>query len=76
MKVGDDKAQVYLGRKNEPGPTITVDEKGDSGDAHFANFIDCMRSRKPEQLKASLEDGHYSTALCHLGNISTRLRAR
>ncbi len=74
MKVGDDKAQVYLGRRNEPGPTITVDEKGDSGDAHFANFVDCMRSRKAEQLKASLEDGHYSTALCHLGNISTRLR--
>ena len=48
MKVGDDKAQVFLGRKNEPGPTITVGEKGDSGQAHFENFIDCVRSRKAD----------------------------
>jgi predicted dehydrogenase len=73
MKVGDDKTQVYFGRKNEPGPTLTSDESADPGQAHFENFIDCIRSRKTEDLHAPLEEGHFSTALCHLGNISYRL---
>jgi hypothetical protein len=73
MKVGDDKAQVYFGRKNEPGPVLTGDDTRDEGQAHFENFIECVRSRKSENLKASLEDGHFSTSLCHLGNIAYRV---
>ena len=73
MKVGEDKTQVYFGRKNEPGPTLTSEEKVDSGQAHFENFIDCIRSRKSENLRAPLEEGHFSTTLCHLGNISYRV---
>ena len=73
MKVADDKAQVYFGRKNEPGPTLTADEKRDSGQAHFENFIDCVRSRNAQDLRASIEEGHLSTTLCHLGNISYRV---
>ena len=73
MKVGDDKAQVFFGRKNEPGPTLTADEKSDSGQSHFENFIECMRSRKSDKLRAPIEEGHYSTTLCHLANISYRV---
>jgi predicted dehydrogenase len=73
MKVGDQNAQVFFGKKNEPGPVITADEKGDAGQAHFENFIECMRSRKSENLKAPIEEGHFSTTLCHLGNISYRV---
>jgi predicted dehydrogenase len=73
MKVGEDKTQVYFGRKNEPGPTLTTDEGDDTGQQHFENFIDCVRSRKAEDLKAPLEDGHLSSTLCHLGNISYRV---
>ena len=40
MRVGEDKAQVFIGRKNEPGPTLTADEKRDGGQAHFENFIE------------------------------------
>jgi len=39
----------------------------------FGNFIDCVRSRKQELLNAEILNGHYSSALCHLGNISYRL---
>jgi predicted dehydrogenase len=74
MKVGDDKAEVFLGRKNEPAATLTGDGKEDSGQAHFQNFIDCVRSRKSDALKAPIEDGHLSTTLCHLGNISYRVK--
>lgn len=40
---------------------------------HFANFIECVRSRKREDQKADILEGHQSTALCHVGNISYRL---
>jgi predicted dehydrogenase len=73
MKVGDDKAQVFFGRKNEPGPTLTVENPPDAGQRHFENFFDCVRSRKPEDLRAPLEEGHFSTTLCHLGNIAYRV---
>ncbi|HEX7377979.1 MAG TPA: Gfo/Idh/MocA family oxidoreductase [Pirellulales bacterium] len=40
---------------------------------HFANFVDAMRSRRREDLRAEIEEGHLSSALCHLGNIAYRL---
>ncbi len=43
------------------------------GGDHFANFVKAVRSRKHEDLNADIEEGHYSSALCHLGNISYRL---
>ena len=73
MKVGDDKAQVFLGRRNEPGPVITAEDVPDPGQPHFENFLGCVRSRESGQLNATIEDGHFSTSLCHLGNISYRL---
>ncbi len=39
-------------------------------DRHMQNFIDCVRSRKTEDLYAPVSEGHVSSALCHLGNIS------
>jgi predicted dehydrogenase len=40
------------------------------GADHYANFIDAMRSRKPTDLNAEIQEGHLSSALCHTGNIS------
>ncbi|MAF64793.1 MAG: dehydrogenase [Planctomycetes bacterium] len=37
---------------------------------HFANFIDAVRARNPEDLTADIEEGHVSSALCHMGNAS------
>jgi len=45
---------------------------GESG-SHFANFLKAVRSRKVSDLHADILEGHQSTALCHLGNISYRL---
>ena len=42
---------------------------------HFGNFIDCVRSRRAEELKADILQGHLSSGLCHVGNISFRLGA-
>jgi len=45
--------------------------KGDGN--HYANFVEAVRARKPELLNADILEGHLSSALCHLGNISYRL---
>jgi hypothetical protein len=42
-------------------------------DRHMQNFIDVVRSRKPAELYGPIEEGHVSSALCHLGNISYRI---
>ncbi len=48
--------------------------KGPGSDSHhFANFLKAVRSRQASDLNADIEEGHLSSALCHLGNISYRL---
>ncbi|CAL1124836.1 unnamed protein product [Cladocopium goreaui] len=42
----------------------------DGGGDHFGNFLDAVASRKHEDLNADIEEGHLSSALCHLGNNS------
>ena len=39
----------------------------------FGSFLRCVRDRKPQAVNCDAETGHYSAALCHLGNISYRL---
>jgi predicted dehydrogenase len=45
------------------------DEPGD----HYGNFIDAVRTRRTDALNADIEEGHHSSLLVHLGNISYRL---
>ena len=45
----------------------------EQGPRHMRNFIDCVRSRKREDLTAEILEGHRTTQLVHLGNISYRL---
>jgi predicted dehydrogenase len=44
---------------------------GESG--HFGNFIAAVRANRRESLNADILEGHYSSALCHLANISYRV---
>jgi hypothetical protein len=43
------------------------------GGNHFRNFIEAVKSGKQEDLAADVLEGHLSSALCHLGNISYRM---
>jgi predicted dehydrogenase len=43
------------------------------GGNHYANFLKAVKSRNISDLCADIEEGHLSSALCHLGNISYRL---
>jgi predicted dehydrogenase len=47
--------------------------RGDSTVQHFENFLKGVHSRNHEDLYADIEQGHFSSALCHTGNISYRL---
>jgi predicted dehydrogenase len=40
---------------------------------HFANFLNAVRSRNQSKLTAEILEGHQSTSLCHIANISYRL---
>jgi hypothetical protein len=66
---GKDQAEAIPVTVNvKRGPAV---EGG--GEAHFRNFVAAVRSRKVEDLNADILEGHYSSALCHLANISYRL---
>jgi predicted dehydrogenase len=45
------------------------------GKEHHANFIQAIRSRKASDLAADIREGHLSSALCHMGNVSYRMGA-
>jgi len=46
---------------------------GGSYQLHFANFVKAIKSRDHRDLHLDIEDGHLSSALAHLGNVSWRL---
>ena len=55
-----------------PLPAVEA-KRGPGSDDHFGNFVEALRSRKSSDLNAEILEGHYSSALCHLANISYRL---
>lgn len=63
------------------GYMIAYDKNGDQirkferieSNSSAANFIKAIRSRKEEDIKTPILEGHLSTSLCHMGNISYRV---
>ena len=56
---GSDKTEKKLDVMAPPG-----------GSEHYANFLDAIRSGKDEDLRCHITEGHLSTSLPNLGNIS------
>jgi predicted dehydrogenase len=59
--------RTWLGEEQERGPSSSREGN------NWANFIQCVRSRKKEEQNAPIEEGHISCALIHLANASYRL---
>ena len=57
-----------------PGFSDSDPEAGDAVVNHFTNFIDCVRTGRREELHADILEGHLSSSLSHLGNITCRLK--
>jgi predicted dehydrogenase len=71
---------IFYGTEGIIAGTSLFDLKGElvrafdgKAESHVANFFKAVRSRKREDLTADILEGHQSTALCHIGNISWRL---
>lgn len=65
--------KFYRNGSKDPEPMANVAAGRVSRGGSFSEFIRCMRTRKTELFDWNLETAHYSSALCHLGNISYRL---
>ncbi len=59
--------QTYMGKEREPG------ESGKGLGNHYENFCKAIRAKDQALAKADIQEGFYSCALIHLGNISYRL---
>lgn len=65
------KFTITLGRNKAPEPEVTdIPANID----HFANFADAVRARDRKILLAEIEETALSTAMCHQGNTSFRLK--
>lgn len=78
MYLDGDGYAVYLGTKNDKGPSLKnadldpVETDKAHIDPHFVNFLDCVKSRRSQDLNADSLTGHMSTAMMLLGNIAYR----
>src|SRR5262245_6422724 len=67
-----ENGKFYPKNGGTPEPLARFEVKVTPGGS-WGSFLHAVRSRKPEDLNATAEHGHYSSALCHLANISYRL---
>jgi len=81
MALDGSRWATYFGRNDEPGPgsRTTVDQidpmnlAGPRSSSAYTSFVNAIRSGKEKELFCGMEDGHISTVLPHLANISYRL---
>jgi hypothetical protein len=55
------------------GPDGEQIEQWRGGGDHFRNFLEALQSGRRDDLNAEVLEGHLSSALCHVGNVSHRL---
>jgi predicted dehydrogenase len=76
------KWQSYLGRKDEKGPGSDAPPETSGSDPlvltsierpHYQNFLDAIRAGDPSKVTCDALEGHLSSALPHLANISYRV---
>ena len=65
---------TFLGKDRKRGPSKAIQGEPMMDTEHFRNWIGAVRSRQTSQLAAEIEQGHLSSALCHLANIAQRTR--
>jgi predicted dehydrogenase len=74
-----DTWQSYRGRKNEKGPGSDAPSETGGSDpnvltsiesSHYANFVEALRANDPKLLTCDIVEGHLSSTLPHLANIS------
>lgn len=72
MMIDRDGYRVFY--RGERGPEFH--QSWEDTPTHYQNFITCVKNHQQSELIAEIEEGHYSSLLCHLGNISYRTGRR
>jgi predicted dehydrogenase len=60
-------------RRREKQPFAQSKDNERERASHWANFLEAVRAGKSDGLQGDILDGHLSTSLCHLANISYRV---
>lgn len=63
---------TFYPKDSDKGVALPKGQRG-PGSGHIGNFIAAVRTGSPSDLNAEIAEGHYSSAMCHLANISYRL---
>ncbi len=71
LEISGNTWKAFRRRERQPFAQSTEPERDRAN--NWANFLDAIRSGKDEDLNANIHDGHLSTSLCHLANISYRV---
>jgi predicted dehydrogenase len=66
---GDGRYKIF--DKNDKLVEVSGQNNGGQME-HLTNFIQCVRTGRPEELRQPIVEAHKSTLLCHLGNIAQR----
>ena len=80
LEIDGDTWKAYRKQEKEPfagskaaGTAEAASLTGSSNTEHFINFLDAIKSGKDETLHCDINEGHYSSAVPFLANISYRL---
>jgi predicted dehydrogenase len=71
LEIGGNTWKAF--RRREKQPFAQSKEAERERAAHWANFLEALRAGKNDALHGDIHDGHMSTSLCHLANISYRV---
>ncbi len=74
MSLDGDGFRVFKGDPAKPAQSEKA--AGDPLGPHLSNFLSAVRSRKYKELNAEINIGRLSADLCHLANISYRMRGQ
>lgn len=80
LEIDGDTWKAFRKQEKEPfagskaaGTAEAASLTGSSNTEHFINFLDAIKSGKDETLHCDISEGHYSSAVPFLANISYRL---
>lgn len=71
LELGGSTWKAFRRREKQPFAQSKENERDRA--SHWANFLEALRADKNDSLHCDIQEGHLSTSLCHLANISYRV---
>jgi predicted dehydrogenase len=70
LEISGSTWKAFRRREREP---FAGSKDGERDGSHWANFLEALRADNDDVLHGDIVEGHLSTTLCHLANISYRV---